>query len=192
MHENRDDLDHLLDSALANYADPAQDSDLETRILSRIAVERVPAPRRRRLAWAIALPAAAILLLFILISHPWTNHTSVLPQQADLSHQPAPSIEAAKRPSSKPVPIRRSQASLREERPRHKALAARSAPLPKLDIFPTPQPLSSEEQALVDFAAHATKSERESLIATQQQADAPLHIAAIQIQPLQQPAAGDN
>lgn len=191
MHDNRDEIDLLLDSALATYTDPGPDCALEQRILTRIAAEAHAAPRRW-LPWAIALPAAASLLIFILISHPWTNHTSVLPQQANVSHRPMPSTKAANRPSSQAAQTRRSKIPLRKQRPRHRALAVRSAPLPKLDIFPTPQPLSPQERALVNFAAHATKSERESLVTLQQQADAPLHIAAIQILPLQPPAAGAN
>lgn len=192
MHDSCDELDRLFDSALADYADPGPDSGLESRILSRIAEETHSTPRRRWLAWAVALPAAAIFLFFILISHPWTHHTPTIPQQADVSHQPAPSIQGANRPSSTPTLIHRSQAPVRKERPRRVAFATRSAPLPKLEIFPTPQPLTPQEQALVNFAAHASKSERESLVTAQQQADAPLHIAAIQIKPLQPPAAGAN
>lgn len=193
MHDDRGELDRLLDSALATYADPGPHSGLEQRILSRISTETASSARRRRwLAWAIALPAAAILLLFILISHPWSKDTPTMPRQANVSHQPTPSIEAANRPSSQPAPIRRSQAPLRKEHSRQLAFAARSAPLPKLDIFPTPQPLSPQEQALINFAAHATAPERDSLIASQEQPDAPLHISAIQIKPLKPPAPGAN
>lgn len=192
MHDDPDELDRLLDSALATYADPGPHSGLEQRILGRISAETASSARCRWLAWAIALPAAAGLLIFVLISHPWINHAPALPKQANVLHRPTPSIEAANRPSSKPAQTRRSKAPLRRQRPRHSALVARSAPLPKLAIFPTPRPLSPQEQALVNFAAHATVPERESLIAAQQQPDAPLHISAIQIEPLQPPAAGAN
>ncbi len=192
MHDSRDELDRLVDSALANYADPGPESGLESRILSRIAVEKVPASRRRWLSWAIAVPATAALLVFILLWHPGTKNSPSVPQQSNMPHQPTHSIEAANQPSSKPALILRGHAPLRKPRSRHKALAAHSAPLPKLDVFPTPEPLSAQEQALVNFAAHASKSERESLVAAQEQADAPLHIAPIQIQPLQQPTAGPN
>lgn len=193
MHDSRDELDRLLDSALANYADPGPDSGLEGRIMSRMATETSPAPRRRWLAWAIALPAAAALLLFILFSYPWTNPPSSTPQQANVTQQQAaPSIEAANRPPSRPTPIRRSDTLPGRPHPSRKPLSANPAPLPKLDIFPTLQPLSPQEQALVDFAERATKSERESLIAAQRQADAPLRIAAIEIKPLEPSAAGAN
>jgi hypothetical protein len=192
MPGDRDQLDRLVDWALATYADPGADSGLEDRVLRRIAAEVAPAPRRRWPAWAIALPFAASLLLIALLSRPWANHPSVMPQ-ANFSRQLAgPSIEETKRLTARPAPVRGSATPLQEPHPRHKTLAAKSAPLPKLEIFPTPQPLSPEEQALVSFAARAAKPERESLIAAQQQAAAPLRIAAIEIKPLEPPAAGAN
>jgi hypothetical protein len=65
--------------------------------------------------------------------------------------------------------------------------AATAAPLPKLDVFPTPQPLTPEEQVLAVFAAKAPLTERQALLDAQKQADAPLSIAALQIQPLDPP-----
>jgi hypothetical protein len=64
--------------------------------------------------------------------------------------------------------------------------------LPKLDVFPSPQPLSPEEKALVSFAARAPEPVRQALIDAQTQADAPLNIAAIEIQPLDPPDQGGN
>lgn len=192
MHDSRNKLDRLLDSALADYADPGPDSGLESRILSGIPTETHATPRHRRLAWAIALPAAAILLLFIRISHPWTHRTSTMPQQANVSHRSTPFIATVNHPRPQVAQTRNSDALLQKDRPRHKALAARPVPLPKLDLFPTPQPLTPQERALVDFASHASNSERESLIAAQQQANAPLQISAIQIKPLPPPVPDTN
>lgn len=192
MPDNRDELDRLLDSVLATYADPGPDSGLASRILSRLAAEAGPAPRRRWLPWVIALPAAAVLLLFILLSGPETNHRAVAPKQARVSQQPPAAPQAANRPAPSAAPIRRAGTPLGKPRPRRAALAAHWAPLPKLDFFPTPQPLSPEEQALVEFAAHASKSDRESLLKAKEQADAPLRIAAIEIKPLEPPASGAN
>jgi hypothetical protein len=219
--DNRGELDRLLDSALATYADPGPNSGLERRILNRLAVEATPAPRPRWLPWAIALPAAVALLLFILLSGTRPFHApSSAPPQAHSSSPPSPnsSRHAAENPgkdlyessnrhaaeepgkvlyqgTTSVVPKKQSRergalAPAATPRPKRAVLAANSAPLPKLDVFPTPQPLSPEEQALVNFAARASKSEREALIAAQQQDDAPLRIAAIEIQPLEPPASG--
>lgn len=193
MPDNRDELDRLLDSALATYGDPGAESGLEERILSRMAAEANPAPRRRWPAWAMVLPVAASLLFLLLLSRPGTKSAPVATSQnAQPASRRAAGLEAANQPSSHPTPIHRARALLRKPRLGRTAVAAQSAPLPKLEIFPSPQPLGPQEQALVDFAAHATKSERESLIAAKPQTDAPLRIAALEIKPLEPPAAGAN
>ncbi|MFP5209968.1 MAG: hypothetical protein ACLGRW_11835 [Acidobacteriota bacterium] len=204
MREKNDDFDILpdvlIDAALATYADPGPDSGLDRRVMARIAEARIsaeaaPAPRHRWLPWAIALPVAACLLLFLLmLSGPKPLHSPAsTPEQASQS-QEAPIVVARTAPSTAPqaVPAHRAKAPGHEPRSRAAALAAKPAPLPKLDVFPTPRPLTPEEQALVEFAAHATKAERESFFAAQQQADEPLHIAAIQIPPIEPPAPGTN
>ena len=219
MPDNRDELDRLVDWALATYADPGPDCDLERRILNRIAIETalasyadpgpdsglkrrilsriaaeaVRSPRRRWLGWAVALPfAAACLLLFMLFSHPRTNHLPATRRSSVAQSPVTPSTEAANRAIARPAPAGRSEAPLHKPRVRRKTFAAKATPLPKLDIFPSLQPLSPQEQAVVDFATHATKSERESLIAAQSQANAPLRIAAIEVKPLEPPSAGAN
>ena len=204
MPDDRDELDRLLDSALATYAGPSPDSGLEQRILSRIAAETHATSRRRWLAWAIALPAAAILLLFAGLSIARQTHTPHLAsQQGHISPQPlaSPNQQTEEKQgnvlyqgTTSVVPKKHSKGrwALAPEGTPHPRRVPQAEPLPKLAIFPTPQPLSPQEQALVNFAAHATAPERESLIAAQVQADAPLHISAIQIEPLQPPAAGAN
>ncbi|MGH9598672.1 MAG: hypothetical protein ACRD27_02310, partial [Terracidiphilus sp.] len=147
MPEN-DPLDHLIDSALSNYADPIPEPELAQRILARISAEATPAPRRRWLTVGlilpIALPAACAILL--ILTHPrpriakpqsgpanetaqFRNPAAVAPR---IGSQSAPRTEAAYRtrtPAPNPRPI---------------AVAAKSQPLPKLDVFPTPEPLSSQ------------------------------------------------
>ena len=208
MQDERDQLDRVLDSALATYADPGPESGLERRILGHIANEAAPAPRRRWLAWAIALPAAAGLLLFAVLAGPRLDHapSSMPPQTRILQKPPALGGLAGNRAlsegSGKDGSKRkgRTESIARASHPssdakmhsRRAVLASKSTPLPKLDVFPTPQPLSPEERALVEFAAHAPQSERESLMAAQREADAPLRITAIEIMPLESPAAGPN
>lgn len=168
LQDNRDQLDRVLDSALATYADPGPDSGLERRILSRIANEATPAPRRRWLAWAIALPVAAGLLMFMIVSHSWTNQPATTPETNASRQSARPSIETANRPVAHPVPIRRSKASLRIPRPVRKTLAADSTRPPKLDVFPTPQPLTRQEQAFALYAARMADPQRQAIAKTQQ------------------------
>jgi len=189
---DRDELDLLLRSALNTYADPGPESDLARRILARISAEAAPAPPRRWLPWVIAPPIAACLLVLIFRSGPWPAHRpSGHAGQTPTSTQ---SLIATAHPEMPSTPRHiQSRNSRTPEPQQHRAvLAAKTAPLPKLDVFPTPQPLTPEEQALAVFAAHAPESERQSLIEAQANADAPLSIAAIQIQPLEPPDQGAN
>jgi hypothetical protein len=70
------------------------------------------------------------------------------------------------------------------------AKVADSAARPKQDVFPLPQPLSPEEQALIAMATAPASSARENLIASQRQLDAPLEIPTINIAPITKPDPG--
>jgi len=70
--------------------------------------------------------------------------------------------------------------------------AANATPLPKLDVFPTPQPLTRQEQALAVFAIRTPALELQALIEARKQDDAPVSITAIDIQPLEPPDQGGN
>ena len=189
-----DNLDQLLDAALSTYADPGPDSGLQERVLAHLAVARATtaeppisvtllrpgkssANRRRWLPWAVALPAAACLLLFFFMQKTAPLRSSraeqgfMQPPHAALRTEnllPSKSGSARRKPLSQPV-----------------ARMTQPAPLPKLDVFPTPRPLTSEEQALAVFISHASDSERKALIDSQIQLQAPISIAAIRIPPLE-------
>ena len=187
-----DDLDLLIRSAVATYADRGPDDDLARRILDHVAAEAAPA--RRWLPWAIALPIAAGLVALAIFSGSKPARPGVgKADQASNLQPPLRAITGAAPPTTPPsARTQRSKAQLQNRQPRLAEKAARTAPLPKLDVFPTPRPLTPEEKTLAIFAAQASEPERRSLIEAQQQADAPLSIAAIQIQPLEPPEPGGN
>jgi hypothetical protein len=198
---DKDDLDLLLDSALSTYADPGPDAGLganfEQRVLARIAAaqtspERKQAPRRTWLPWAIALPLAAGLVLLLLLA-PKINHSPSANTQLAHESAPPPSLPRAGSPAETPSKAAH-VAKYPPATPRHQTLAqvANSAPRPKLDVFPTPQPLTPQEQAFAAFAIQGPEPERKALAMTQQQIDAPLSIAAIHIPPVQLPDMGTN
>ncbi len=189
----KDDLDLLLDSALSTYADPGPDAGLEDRVLSALesarfhelpAMRMSPKPRRHWLAWAFALPVAVCLLLLWLFTAKTIHAPSTPTQQAQqTNHTPgiAPAIahEVSTRPSSQYAA--RTAVSAR---PPSNAQVANAVPLPKLDVFPTPQPMSAEERALSAVAAQTPLPLRKAL-AEAQQDDAPIHIASTHIPPLE-------
>jgi hypothetical protein len=174
MPEDRE-LDQLLNSALSTYAEPR--AGLEARVLAHLTAQPT---RRRWLPWAIAVPIAACVVL-VLMLYPRHNHIEEPVHQAQ--RESASNMQAAPKNSI----AQAAQVPEHQPRPRivaaHTARAA-SAPLPRLDVFPTPRPLSSEEQAFVRFVTTTPAPERNAALAAQQQMDEPLHIAEITIQPI--------
>ena len=187
----KDELDLMLDSALSSYADAHADSGLEQRVLNRISaaassVTPASAPRNRWPLWAIALPAAACLLLLVFTMKKPRPHD---PEQQIQTHQTVhPEIKAPNETSS----------TLHEKSPQSTSIRIHAValkvnrrettpapPQPKLDIFPTPTPLTPEEQAFAAFAFSAPEPERRALIESQKQLNVPLSIAAIHIPPLE-------
>ncbi len=184
------DLDPVLRSALSSYGDPGADSGLEQRILARLAsAKAATTPRRRWLPWAVALPVAAgVLLLLILSGHQPNRQPYGNAELNSPVRQPLVADTGAVPPADHhPVTGHRTKAATPQANPRPAAVAAKAAPLPKLDVFPTPQPLTPEEQAFAVFLARAPESVRQSFFEAQAKADAPLSIAAIHIEPLDPP-----
>jgi hypothetical protein len=182
MRDN-DDLDLLLDSALKTYADVHVSPDLNERILSRIAAEPAVAPRPRWLPWAIALPLAASLLLFVFFmsqQHPGPNQ---------IAHTPSAPAMPVEVPATAPHPtaVHTTRTRAPFNSPQLLLRADRTVPLPKLDVFPTPQPLTAEERTLAAIANETPVPLRKALVEAQSQPDAPLHIAEVRIPPINPP-----
>jgi hypothetical protein len=181
MREN-DDLDLLLDSALKTYAESEASPRLEQRILARIAAEPSSAQRSRWLHWAVALPLAACLLLIVLFVSQH-REPSQIAHESSAPSSPVSVLRAEPNPAQ--VHRGRTRPPLRTASP--VLVAGRNAPLPKLDVFPTPQPLTAEERALVVIATQTPVPLRKALVEAQSQPDAPLHIAEINIPPIKPP-----
>ncbi len=185
-------FDRLIDSALANYAEP--DAGLEGRVLARIAEVRteegIPS-RRRWFPWAVALPVAACALLIVaLLLRLFVPQT---PARQQVQRNPAPQTQALPenaRMQAPHIPARRPEpqphlAAVRTVSRNAQQTASETAPPPKLDVFPTPQPLTAEEQALIHYVTNTPASERNTMLTAQKQSDAPISIAAIEIKPLE-------
>ncbi len=197
MHE-KDELDLLLDSALSSYADARADSGLEQRILARVTDARAslanaPTPRRRWLPWAIALPAAACLLILVITMQKAPQPGAGLQPKAHQlqkagigAHQSEPSATMHYLPNH---PAHGSAVH-----PNHRSVGALavSAPPPKLDIFPAPQPLTPEEQAFAVYVARAPEPERRALAQALEHQQEPLRISAINIPPIKPINDGGN
>jgi cytoskeletal protein RodZ len=186
---NDNDLDLLLNSALSTYADKDSDSGLEERILARVAcaessAELKVASRRHWLPGIMALPVAACLLLFFATPRAPRQKTETLNHSQSQTQQVISTLGQLPVPVL-PKSIRRTAKSA--SRPEHKETPSAniSPPRPKLEVFPTPQQLTPQEQALLRYTAQIPEPQRAALIETPKPVDAPLNIAAIRIPPLE-------
>ena len=190
MSEDRD-LDGLIDAALGTYGDSPADAHLAGRVLARLANEPARRPRLGWLAWsAVALPAAVCLLL-LFVSGPRTTKRRIItttqraqvPTRADVSVPPHPQPA---RGGEKARTIHRVGPS-----PQLVVAAATPQPLPKLDVFPAPTPLSPQERALAVYVAQTPQAEQQALAQSEQQEN-PLTVASIHVMPLEAPDEGEN
>lgn len=185
------EFDRLLHSALRSYAEP--DADLARRVLARVATE----PQRERglrwLPWAIAVPVAAGLLIFIVFFGSHSSRQSASHSDHARVSLPAPAATGDEQHGvSNSAPEQRAEMTRVKTHPHSSQRTPKAASLPKLAVFPTPQPLTPAEQALAEYAAHAPQADRQALLEAQKQIDEPLSIAAIEIQPLEPPDGGGN
>ena len=165
MEGSREQLDKILDEALASYADAEPLAGMEWRILERIRLAEET--RRKAPAWRLLLTYALAVLAFGGLITFLMRHDA-----------PRPSTLTAKVSPTPDAPIR---ARNLEERPaRISPLRRRVALAVKLRVFPTPVPLTQEEHLLQllartnpDDAAQALDSLRK-----------PIEVSPIVIAPL--------
>ncbi len=195
MREDRE-IELLIDSALGNYVAPA--SGLEDRILRALvparaggagfALQRRFTNRTRAAGFALLSAAAAVLIAWVLL--PRTEH-----RLNDISHADGrrPVHAGTTGKTGAETAHVRTGRSVRSWVAKTTAAQSNSiASLPKLDVFPTPQPVTAEERALAVAATKAPGPLRQALVEAQSQVDAPLHIAAIVIPPLEPPDEGQD
>jgi hypothetical protein len=185
----RDDLDRLLDSALVTYAEPRR--GLEMRILAHVMARVEEArslslvPRRRWLVWGVAPLLTGCILLYVSTSGWRQSRPSIV--------QPSPRFEQPSAPPARNAQQQALQSALssRAIRPRSGHIAIALVARPKLDVFPAPQALSAQEQALIALANQSPELQQE-VLARAQHDDMPLQISAIQIPPISPPDKGEN
>ena len=154
-----DDLDLMLDASLAKYAAVEPRPGLEQRVLAHLSVEAVLPSRHPWLQWGLAGALAVITVVGVLAwrsnqaPHPViANHPSTTIQRSSIQE-----IRPAPHATDKVVTV--THASVPRPAAR-RAPASRPATHPKLDQFPSPQPLSAEEIALAQYVENFPKEAR--------------------------------
>ena len=155
MKKQPDELDQLLNEALATYSAAEPRPGIAPRVLRHVRTAARPRPGWR--AWvAIAVPVLATLWLLAV------NHA--VPVQA-----PAP---PAALPPSLPAPL---IAHVVPEHPRR---------VPRKERSPSPQPLTPEERALVALATQNPERAHELIEPAEPRPIEPLEIPKLEIPPL--------
>jgi hypothetical protein len=172
MHDNRD-LDALVDEALSSYTAAEPDPSLRTRIIA-YAAEAAPVQKRLWLLAPAAACAAALAIAFLLHSPTPAPHPVPSPATSTASAPapPAP-MRAATPPITRPHPALAAHRTHRRERPA----------LMRNVSFPSPTPLTAQENLLLKFAMEHPDQARQVLAAPASPPieNAPLAIASIHI-----------
>jgi hypothetical protein len=168
-----DRLDRELDAALANYAAAEPREGIEERILANLRAERNHA-FVRSWGWPAMGALAAGVVVFVLLlavrfGKPRSNVTAHVGAQLFPVVTPpavAPPAESHtagnKRPGGvSPAPRKK---SMSVAHPRPHSREDENASAPKLDVFPSPQPLSEQEKML---AAYVAQHERQAVLIAQ-------------------------
>jgi hypothetical protein len=139
----QDELDRVLDGALAKYAAAEPRAGLDERVLANLRAEQARVPERVWWRWSVA--GALVALVVVALAVAWRSGRPHAPVIANHPPTPAPSVQqAGTRATSNGGAIRRTQVP--RSRPRVEIAAN-----PQLDQFPSPRPLSEEEQLLVRY-----------------------------------------
>jgi hypothetical protein len=178
--QSNPDLERMIDAALPGYSSAEPRPGLEERVLARALDAK---PRVPRISWQLwfAVPAFAVLLIFLIL--PRTHHQPLRPIQSSSANLPT-TVRSA--PETIAAPHVVPTAKKAHPRLSPTVLAAEPRSLPRLEVFPSPSPLTAEEQTLVaysraQFQALQTKPNTDVEID-------PIYLAELEIEPLTIPA----
>ncbi len=171
-------LDARIDAALHTWAEPPAIPD--PRIVALKLLEQArevdSRPQWSLGRWAIPACLAALVLAAV-----WFLRTPQIPAVAR-TPAPPPAVAATHPPA---LPAQRATVPAHNRLPR--LAAAKPQSLPKLPVFPTPTPLSPQEQALVAFADHAPPAVQRAVLQDQKDWNTTGTLASLRPHPL--PAA---
>ncbi len=185
-------LDEVIDAALRSYAEPEEIPETRVgvaRVLDRARAEE--AVRKRVWLWGWAVAAASLVVILVALGSMGAKQVPEIawtPNAPDVSGGEKPIPRRLKPGSSRihgtaaAMPLQ--SGSLISGRAKRVASArvVEERPLPKLDVFPTPTPLSPQEQALAAFAQHGPPAVQRAVLEDQQHWDDPIIVADLREQ----------
>ena len=165
-----DPLERELDAALAKYAAIEPRAGIEQRILANLRAEHKRSSVRSWWGWPAmgGLSVAVVVVALLLASEFWNPAPNLTAHQSPTAAFPAEHKTIAGvgslRGAASPATELGTASGQRRPRGAHlHSREAESAVGPKLDVFPSPQPLSEQEKMLVAYVAQ--HSQQAALIA---------------------------
>ena len=180
--EGQDALDRRIGAALRSYTEPpalAEPRIALAQIMERARGER---PARQPRWWIWGLAAAAVCLIAAVLAVRLMPAPR-LPEIAKSPHAPGV-VTVPASPDHSAIAEARVPAIRRTPHPASTAGREVAAALPKLDVFPTPEPLSPQEQALLAFATNVPPKAQQQVVNAERHIGDPITIAALKIRPL--------
>jgi hypothetical protein len=188
-------FDELIDGALRSYSEPGEVP--ETRVVVARVLDRArdeETARRRVWIWGWAVAAACLVVLLVVLGSTWRVRGPKTPEIAWTPQGPGlvkvvpqrlkPDVNLGRNGTAEAVPLQ-SKFVVQEvlKRAANEETAAERE-LPKLDVFPTPRPLTPQEEALVAFAQQGSPEVKKQVVEAQAHIGDPIAIAELEITPL--------
>ena len=151
----QDEFDRVLDAALAKYTAAEPRAGLEERVLANLRGEQVRVPDRAWWRWS-AVAAVAVVIVVVLalslrsdkasrpivVNHPSTPTEAPRQRETEI-------VSNAHRSGTRPARPGTAREPAMQPSPPEVAIAR----APKLEQFPSPQPLSEQERLLQNYVA---------------------------------------
>jgi hypothetical protein len=144
---SHDETDDALDAALAKYAAAEPRVGLEERILANLRAVETRAAGGGRWNWRIATALAVALIVAAALAWRWSMHPPIVKQT------PVPTSPVATDASHHEKKSGTSVEKAMRRKVQHPMEREVVAAQPKLDVFPSPLPLSEQEKILAIYVA---------------------------------------
>jgi hypothetical protein len=173
-------IDALIDAALRSYAEPAPHPRVAVARVMERALREESRGRFSWLAWGAV--AVGCLVVMAVVFGVRVIRGPRVPEIAWVVK--APGVVDSHALTSRRVPGRLIELPHRARAKNGREQNGAPNALPKMEVFPTPRPLTAEEQALVTFAAQASPAAKREVIEAERHLGDPIVIAELKIHPL--------
>jgi hypothetical protein len=182
--KDQESLHRWLDRALVEYGNTEPRPGLESRVLANLYAERERITARQRWFWALTLTATAAVLILAVWMESDTALRTKIPAPMSASEQQAESKQRAVE-TAKPDVFQQSRKIASPRADRNRTLhGVKAAAAPKLDRFPSSQPLSEQERLLLAYL-NQTPKEEVMLTIAKAKSNEDLRVKDLQIQSLE-------